>query len=101
MAHCWLRGQRLAGGRTGPACLLHPRKLDQLKESAVRSASQLQALSRGGALMISAQPQILGKTPMGGALGCLDAWRGLGVSILVYVKLAAVYFTPVAEQLPP
>jgi len=68
MAHCWLRGQRLARGRTGPRLPSASLWLGPAQSQPVRSLflpAPTHCLE-GGALMISAQPQILGKAPTGG-----------------------------------
>ena len=105
MAHGWLR-RAATGWRKDEAppafCILVAWTSSKSPHDVPFSPSS-ETLSRGRgphALSSAADP---GQSSHGrGALGCLDAWRGLGVSILVYVKLgAAASVTPVARQLPP
>ena len=102
LAHCWLRGAATGWRKdwAPPAFCILVAWTSSKSAHEVPFSPGSQTLSRGRGPMISAQPQILGKAPMGGER--LAAWIGLGVSILVYMKLgAAVYFTPAARQLPP
>lgn len=105
MAHCWLRGAATGWrkDRAPPAFCILVAWTSSKSAREVPFSPSSQTLSRGrGPHDLRSAPDPGQSSHGRGALRCLDAWRGLGLSILVYVKLgAAVYFTPVARQLPP